>query len=301
MKRHLRIHLPNKTNCVICNKFFNNEEQKDKHIREKHASRHICEVCGVTFKRKSDMNRHLLRHEKLDGTVPLPNFFKCGFKDCGKIFFRETNFRFHWNMHNDEKPFACSGCSKNFHSEYSKNAHEKACLNNVKFMCNKCDKEFKQRSGLYNHVQAEHVRKEEGFCCELCSQKFKFLTGLIKHKKEKHQSIDATQQTDMTVNDGLSEDVIIESKMSLEPRLIEELNNGKSEGEVITSNMERISECNNDTEPKENLIATKLEVEQTLTGQVVTTGADIACVDHVIVLRQVPTSCFIDHLNQSQE
>ncbi|XP_045190346.2 zinc finger protein 2-like [Mercenaria mercenaria] len=198
MKRHLRTHLPDQINCSLCNRFFESFTEREEHMRNRHSSRHICETCGVSFKRKSDLNAHMIKHESVFDQETSPNCFKCTYKDCGKIFFRQTNFEYHLNVHNGVRPYECIGCLRSFHSKYTKNEHEKDCVNDVEYKCDICGSVFKQRSGLHNHKQAEHVRQEKGYPCEICSQMFKFSSGLIRHKKEKHQLLDASQQTDTT-------------------------------------------------------------------------------------------------------
>lgn len=197
MKRHLRSHLPNQINCVMCNRFFDSVEKKEQHMLDRHSNRHMCETCGVSFRRKSDLNTHMYKHvDSVDERTMSHVCFRCPYTECRKLFFRQSNYQYHLNTHSGHKPFKCEGCDKTFHSEYTKNSHEKDCLYNTEYICEICDSAFKQRSGLHNHKQAEHVRGEKGYTCEVCSQKFKFSTGLIRHKKEKHQLLDASQQTE---------------------------------------------------------------------------------------------------------
>lgn len=200
MKRHLRTHLPGQIKCIMCNQFFNSLEEKEEHMEKRHASHHICETCGVSFKRKSDLNAHMIKHNSITEQNESSSLLRCTHKNCGKIFFRKANYEYHLNKHSGEKPYYCTSCLKTFHSKYVKNEHEKECSLNKQYKCEVCGSVFKQRSGLHNHIQAEHVRSEKGYTCEVCSLSFKFASGLIRHKKEKHQCLDASQQTENVVN-----------------------------------------------------------------------------------------------------
>lgn len=195
MKRHLNIHLPNKINCSICNRFFDTDKEKEDHMVNRHATGFKCDQCNVTFKRRSELNSHLFRH-KAETDSDTPGCFRCPYDCCKKIFFRKSNYDFHLNSHVGKKPFACSECNKPFSSAWSRNVHEKVCVNQTEFICDICNKVFKQKSGLYNHKQAEHVRTEKGYNCTICPCVFKYNTGLLRHIKEKHKTLEAGQQTE---------------------------------------------------------------------------------------------------------
>ncbi|XP_060573032.1 zinc finger protein 577-like isoform X2 [Ruditapes philippinarum] len=292
MKRHLRTHLPDQIKCNLCNRFFESREKQEEHEKNRHSNRHMCETCGISFKRKSDLNSHMIKHESAFVQETSPNCFKCMHKGCGKLFFRQTNYEYHLNTHSGIKPYECSKCLKLFHSKYTKNEHEKDCLNEEGYGCEMCGSTFKQRSGLHNHMQAEHVQREKGFSCEVCSQMFKFLSGLIRHKKDKHKLSDASQQTDTTAVETMKSESAVETQAEIitptsntafivvtdiEPESKNDLEsvNNADDITVNTSVVEDISEANT-TE-----IITAMSEQQ-----VIETGTDIN-IERVIVVHQV--------------
>lgn len=265
-------------------------------MAKRHSSRHICETCGISFKRKSDLNAHMIKHESVFDQETFPHCYKCLYKGCGKVFFRQTNYEYHLNVHSGVKPYECIKCFKPFHSKYTKNEHEKDCVNDVEHKCEICGSMFKQRSGLHNHIQAEHVRREKGFPCDICSQMFKFSSGLIRHKKEKHQLLDASQQTDAS-KDVTTVEVNSDSVVNTQRELITSTNNTAY---IVVTDIEPEAKNKVDsTTVADDSISVETsvveEISETNTAEIITaiseqqvieSGADIN-IERVIVVHQV--------------
>ena len=69
--------------CEICEKIFQTEQKKTRHIRSVHGKvknlKYICNVCDKKFERENQLNLHITNYH-LKGPIN----FKCDF--CGKYF-----------------------------------------------------------------------------------------------------------------------------------------------------------------------------------------------------------------------
>ncbi|KAH3803431.1 hypothetical protein DPMN_131692 [Dreissena polymorpha] len=79
LKRHLKTHEDGCIKCSVCTQFFKNEEDKRKHIEDKHRPI-ICESCGKFFSTRHYMEFHKKTHEvevvNYDKNCPFPNTFR---------------------------------------------------------------------------------------------------------------------------------------------------------------------------------------------------------------------------------
>ena len=60
--------------------------------------------CGKRFKRESELNAHLIAHNK--------KVYKC--EECAYSNTDPRNLRAHQRRHSDKKPFLCPKCGKGF-------------------------------------------------------------------------------------------------------------------------------------------------------------------------------------------
>jgi Zinc-finger associated domain (zf-AD)/Zinc finger, C2H2 type len=78
--------------------------------------RHICDLCGVQLKNKTELSAHMRRHL---GERPFP----CD--HCDKRFTVMSGLRVHLRTHTGEKPYACKHCGRRFSDFGSRNRHER--------------------------------------------------------------------------------------------------------------------------------------------------------------------------------
>lgn len=118
--------------CDVCVEVCHDVVRLSSHVW-KHKLHHLCYRCGIAYRNKADIQKHLFwRH----GTESVqckrclqkkwphvyhfcmpPAVFYC--ETCGQSFTRAVSMRVHKRLHNDEVPYACTeeGCEKKFISK----------------------------------------------------------------------------------------------------------------------------------------------------------------------------------------
>lgn len=134
-----------------------------------------CKVCPMTFKSRSDMDKHELSFHT-DETVAC---FPCD--QCKKVFSSEAFLEKH-KVNTHGKKYTCSheGCKKEFGSidrlEQHLVVHEESS-----FMCSICGKLFNNRGHFQVHLRVHE--NERRFECDVCKKSFKTKDVLSKHKR----------------------------------------------------------------------------------------------------------------------
>ena len=180
LKRHMHSHNsdPSTTiKCAHCSVLFKSKLDCENHKRANHES-NICEQCGKSYVRRSDLNLHRRKHNGTEDT----KVFVCPFESCRKKFYRQTKYNDHFNTHTGNQPYSCDKCSRKFASRYVRNAHYAVCSNQKDIKCDKCGAQFQYPASLYNHKMAVH--SDQSFVCG-CGSTYKYRAGLLKHKAAK--------------------------------------------------------------------------------------------------------------------
>ena len=141
-------------NCPICGRAFDTPSSLNKHKYTHNAPSHVCDHCGECFHFKSQYDSHVRKHLK----NPL---FQCMASGCGKWFKRKgelnahllvhsgetfpceeegcsystndpRNLRAHLRSHSDAEPFKCIYCGEGHRYEEQKKRHIKKCPLNPK-------------------------------------------------------------------------------------------------------------------------------------------------------------------------
>ncbi|KAJ4286132.1 hypothetical protein N0V90_013481 [Kalmusia sp. IMI 367209] len=123
---------------------FSTAAELQAHDREAHPP--TCSVCGQVFKRQDTLNSHFqaLHRDPADQQL-----FQCPYQECGKSFNRKSNLHVHiTHVHENQKHFVCSldAMQKSKHPDLSSWNGENAC-----------DKQFKTKSALEQHVRTHHL------------------------------------------------------------------------------------------------------------------------------------------------
>ena len=68
--------------------------------------------------------------------------------------------------------------------------HKESKHEGVKYLCNKCNKQFNARSTLRYHIESNHTENKSGgakYSCKECDKQFKRKDRLREHKEIKHE------------------------------------------------------------------------------------------------------------------
>ncbi|EPQ17874.1 Zinc finger protein 594 [Myotis brandtii] len=165
---------------------------------------HRYEVCGQSFKQKSEVTEH----EKIDNIKKTydkiytgENPYQC--KECGKVFRQCSLLNQHLRIHNGEKPYECKECGKPFirHTAFLKHQRlhtgekvkesEKTFSKDELFReeqrihqeekAYQCGRTFQGSSDLITH-HLTHMG-EKPYECKECGETFHQGSDLMKHHR----------------------------------------------------------------------------------------------------------------------
>ena len=117
-------------------------------------------------------------------------YYRCSFKDCNKVFIKQSNLKDHIRTHTGEKPYICShpGCGKTFSQHGNLKKHEKIHLGNKKYYCSypNCGKKFSASYNLKIHYRCH--TGERPYKCNFpnCGRSFYDKGNLKYHEKNMH-------------------------------------------------------------------------------------------------------------------
>ena len=115
---------------------------------------------------------------------------KCFWPKCRYITKIFDNLNQHISHHLNKRQFVCEECDKQFHQISGLNNHKRYFHSNERhFVCqqNDCKKTFKRNIHLTRHKSRHSSVKSFG--CNKCDKRFKINYDLIKHKKTIHSNI----------------------------------------------------------------------------------------------------------------
>ena len=157
--------------CEVCGVKFTLKNNLNKHMN-RHTQKKIwkCEHCKKPFLQRDQLIAHLIVHK---GERPFP----C--EVCGKAFARKTNLKEHMITHSTEKNYPCDFCHKTFNKPYSKKIHMRHHLNTKPHKCDVCGASFSQSCALKTHIR-RHTG-ERPFSCPMCPKSFAQQSTLQTH------------------------------------------------------------------------------------------------------------------------
>ncbi|XP_063702902.1 zinc finger protein OZF-like [Culicoides brevitarsis] len=160
--------------CEHCpEKVFTNKQYYREHLKIHKEGKLECHFCGLKYRSKYFLLGHIDRNH-LEKDYGREGDFACNI--CPKRYLTETRLKKHMSIHKlTKKPCPhCGELVKNLTSHMAKHYEEKP------FRCDKCDKSYKSRQHLQNHVI---VHENKSFPCDICGRTFNRPDKVISHKR----------------------------------------------------------------------------------------------------------------------
>ncbi|XP_061726971.1 zinc finger protein 234-like isoform X2 [Cydia pomonella] len=172
-RKKSRNYLQSRFKCEACGKGFTAEAAHNNHQtrHDPSAGAHVCEICGVRFKRLSRMRMHQDLHRLK---------FIC--KECNYVSRSCGRAKSHHEMHAG-KTFDCEHCERSFNKRTTYLGHVRLTHPAMNVACDVCGETFVGQAGLRMHKKKTHkqLTKPEHFNCKTCSATFLSVEALNRH------------------------------------------------------------------------------------------------------------------------
>lgn len=147
LKDHMRYHAGPEFQCRQCEKLFHTKGDLNDHVSHVHENKqHVCEECGKVYHSRGALFNHCQLHRSKYTCV-----------HCNKAFAHKQHLESHREVHRGTAP--CKKCGKLF---LHVSVHEKKCgkPKPAKVSCKVCDKLFKEKRYLTEHMKHVHGPKK---------------------------------------------------------------------------------------------------------------------------------------------
>ncbi|CAH0554616.1 unnamed protein product [Brassicogethes aeneus] len=140
----------------------------------------ICDICGSSFKKKSDVVSHCEGHSTV-------RKYTCPY--CGKTFKRRTVLVKHVRIHTNPGESMCELCGRAFNHKATLKTHIKLIHEKSRnFLCKLCGLSFPLKATLDKHVLRHNPNRKKNFKCDLCFTAYTDKSSLKRHKIVTHSN-----------------------------------------------------------------------------------------------------------------
>ncbi|PSN51537.1 hypothetical protein C0J52_09936 [Blattella germanica] len=100
-----------------------------------------CDLCGLSFRRKRDISKHMRTHDQLSCNV------------CGRSFSQRNYLKTHMLVHSPkQRSFVCNVCCKSFSKHSTLVTHMRMHTGERPFTCSVCGNLFTRKDSLKTHM-----------------------------------------------------------------------------------------------------------------------------------------------------
>nr|CAD7438556.1 unnamed protein product [Timema bartmani] len=135
----LMVHLRKRHNaCDVCLETTGDQQKLSNHVW-KHKLHHLCYRCGIAYRNKPDITKHL--------------FWKHGTESvlCKKCLQKKWPHVYHFCI--PPNAFVCEECNVSFSKAVALKVHKRLHVGDIPYACEKCEERFISRSLLKKHMK----------------------------------------------------------------------------------------------------------------------------------------------------
>ncbi|XP_058455977.1 zinc finger protein 271-like [Malaya genurostris] len=185
--------------CTDCPKLFRHRTAYRSHVMINHGTMpHKCDICGSSFERRAKLVHHKERWHGENAKNKVLERYKCD--HCDRFFVRnQDRFRHEQIIHSIASPaklptvwegrksnFPCAKCDRKFPTMKTMRIH--FALKHpevpVRFKCTVCNKLFKHKTSLRDHM-ANHTGQQP-YGCVHCEERFIRKKDMERHLEDMH-------------------------------------------------------------------------------------------------------------------
>ncbi|KAJ8728396.1 hypothetical protein PYW08_016781 [Mythimna loreyi] len=166
--------------CAKCRQTFHSQEEFTDHeslpsCRSRRTKFFVCETCGLALKSITRLKRHRLIHT---GELQYP---------CSHCPYRaRTKYALlvHERAHSGVRTLACPQCPATFLNSSNLASHRRRHLPPA-YHCQICDKGFRFKEALQNHLATQHSTSKPHVCIS-CGKSFSTRKMICRHERRVH-------------------------------------------------------------------------------------------------------------------
>ncbi|KAJ2946742.1 hypothetical protein O0L34_g12802 [Tuta absoluta] len=184
LRRHLLTHSPRTQVCEHCGATYKRHSELKQHMTRAHdtPTPSDCRICRKTFSNAMSLKKHAQDYHK-------PRRYKCEWNGCGKAYHTARCLTTHTRTHTNERLFKCHLCSAATYATQSLlnrhlRCHKRKALSN----CDICSETFDDYGLFYKHRVAQHGRWL-AYRCNGCQKRFQYEAKMEKHLETCEQAI----------------------------------------------------------------------------------------------------------------
>lgn len=156
-----------------------NKAKSIKTEKEKIKKLHKCDLCEIECSTRGNLKSHIKNIH--DG-------FRYTCEECGYQTGQKPNLMRHMLALHGEKRLQCDLCDQTYKWDADLARHKLKHVN-VKFACDQCDKEFREKRQLQTHIKAVHEKVVRKCSHEGCEFETFHMNALHIRRKTVHENI----------------------------------------------------------------------------------------------------------------